>query len=99
MPKTIELPSQGCNVFYGDYIDNYQNNLRTRYYFNYDHLVEQSQSTYSRLPDGAYCLQEGDIYYKPETQVYFEWMAIIGALFLIFAALRLILYRFWRKIR
>lgn len=95
----IELPDQGCNVYYGTYIDNYNGNVRTRFYLNENQLIPSSTSSYTRLPDGVQCLDSStSIVYKPESHVYFEFMAIIGTLFILFSAVRLILYRFWRKI-
>lgn len=37
------------------------------------------------------------IVYRPETEVYFTFMAIIAAFFLFFMVYRLILHPFWRK--
>lgn len=95
----IELPPDGCNVFYGTYVDNYDRNIRTRYYFSENKLVKSTTSSYTRLPDGAVCLSRGDLIYKPETEVYFNVISIVFAIIIFVFAVRLILYPFWRKIR
>lgn len=95
----IELPVGGCSVYHGDYVDHYNNNVRTRYYFSGNRLVQSTRSSYTRIPDGATCLSQGDLIYKPETEVYFNVISIICAIFIFVFAVRLILYPFWRKIR
>lgn len=90
----ITLP-EGCNLYYGTYIDNYVNNTRSRYYFNNYELVLTNRSNYHDLPSGAVCF-EGTLYYKPEVSVYFQAisLAIVGvALALIF---NLIIKRCWQ---
>lgn len=67
----IALPSSGCNIYYGTYIDNYLNNTRIRYYINEGQLIESTRSTYSSIPSGYHCLTQGDLVYKPELQIYF----------------------------
>lgn len=93
----IKLPEQGCNVFYGTYIDNYYNSTRTRYYIVDGSLILSSRSNYSNTPTGAVCMSDTEIPYKPELEVYFTFMAIIAAFFLFFMAYRLIIHPFWRK--
>lgn len=95
----IELPSDGCNVFYGNYLDNYSHNTRTRYYFSENKLIRSSTASYTRIPDGVVCLEQGDLIYKPEIEVYFNVISVICAIAIFLFAIRLILYPFWRKIR
>lgn len=75
----IELPSTGCNIFYGSYIDNYSSDgrTRTRYYFNEGQLIQNntSQSNYNSIPSGATCITTGDLIYKPELEVYVPFLA------------------------
>lgn len=95
----IKLPENGCSVYYGTYIDNYYNSIRTRYYLNDGQLVRSSTASYSRLPDGAVCLSQGDLIYKPELEVYFNLFSILCAGLIFWFAYRLIIHPFWRKIR
>lgn len=75
----IELPSTGCNIFYGTYVDNYSSDgrTRTRYYLNEGKLVENntSYSQYNSIPSGATCLHTGDLVYKPEMELYVPFLA------------------------
>lgn len=55
---TNTLP-KGCNVFYGTYIDNYNGNTRTRYYFDsYGQLIPSVITTRSDRPTGSQCMTE-----------------------------------------
>lgn len=74
----VELPENGCNVYLGDYLDNYYNNVRTRYYFNNGKLVESSKNSYATSPSGYHCLtSEEKIYYKSELSIYFPFISFI----------------------
>lgn len=97
MSYAIELPSQGCNVYYGNYLDNYHNGHRSRYYLNDGKLVLSNTSSYSSLPSGVNCLSAGDLIYRPEIDVYFQSIALVFVFFLFFSAYRLIIHPFWRK--
>lgn len=94
----ITLPSDGCNVYSGTYIDNYYNHVRTRYYLNENQLIKSSTASYTNLPTGTVCM-DSNLVYKPEIEVYFNVISIISAIFIFVFAIRLILYPFWRKIR
>lgn len=73
----IELPTTGCNVFNGTYIDNYYNNTRTRYYFNDGQLIESSRQNYNIIPNGVTCLNSTQhIFYKPELEIYFGVLSL-----------------------
>lgn len=87
----IELPTTGCSIFYGSYIDHYTSNgyTRTRYYINEGKLVKNntSSSNYNSIPSGATCLQQGDLVYRPELEVYIPFLAsslFIFALILVY---------------
>lgn len=95
----IELPHSGCNVYYGTYIDNYHNNTRTRYYLNETKLIKSTTSTYSHMPDGYTCISQGDLVYKPETEIYFYVISIIFAIAIFLLAVRLFFFPFWRRVR
>lgn len=93
----IKLPEQGCNVFYGTYVDNYRNSVRTRYYIFDSQLIPSSTSSYSNLPNGSVCMGETELIYKPELEVYFTFMAIVAIFFIFWFAYKIILHPFWRK--
>lgn len=95
----IQIPSGGCSVYYGSYIDHYANNIRTRYYLNEDHLVASTSNSYTNLPTGSICLSEGELRYKPELNVWFTLAGIVCFLFILIAAIRMLIYPFWRRIR
>lgn len=77
----VELPSTGCNIinssttFY-----NYSEDGRTREnYIIYDgkaHLQASSYNQYGYTYTGK-CLTTGDLVYKPELQVYFQFFSVI----------------------
>lgn len=55
---TNTLPN-GCNVFYGTYIDNYNGTRRTRYYFDsYGQLIPSTITTNNNRPTGSQCMTE-----------------------------------------
>lgn len=93
----IPLPETGCNVYHGSYVDNYFNGKRTRFYLNDTQLVQSSKSDYSRVPDGVTCINTGDLIYKPELEVYFNLASFVLFPLLILFAIRLILFKWWRR--
>lgn len=97
--RTIEIPDGGCSVYYGSYLDHYVNGTRTRYYLNEDHLVSSTTSTYSRLPDGAVCLTQGELRYNPESEVYFSVISIAVFILVVLFSLRMLVIPFWRRLR
>lgn len=56
------LPDNGCNVFYGSYIDNYRNNTRTRYYLYDGQAIPSSTSTFTTMPNGYVCMTSEPVY-------------------------------------
>lgn len=75
----IELPSSGCNIYYGTYLDNYLNNTRTRYYINEGKLIKNNVTTssYNTTPSGAYCLTSADkLLYRPQDTIYFPIISL-----------------------
>lgn len=77
----VELPNQGCNIMQSvGYIDNYRNNVRTRYYIDNNRLVQVSTNSYTTQPTGYSCLTTGAITYKPEISVYFQVIAVIACI-------------------
>lgn len=74
----ITLPTTGCNISQSSgYIDNYTNGTRTRYVINENKLVPVYRSTYSSNPTGYTCLSTGDLVYKPELAIYFQFISFI----------------------
>lgn len=72
----ITLPD-GCNIFYGSYVDNYNGNTRTRYYLNDGELVQNSRQsyTYDPRPSGYSCISS--ITYHSEYGIYFQFISFI----------------------
>lgn len=98
MSFTYELPTDGCNVFYGTYIDNYSGNTRRRYYLNDGQLVLSSTSNSNSTPTGVHCMSADDkLIYKPEIDVYYNFLAIVAFLLIVFFAYRLVIHPFWRR--
>lgn len=89
----IELPSNGCNVYYGTYLENFYRGTRSRYYFNNDNLILNSTTTYTYEPTGVNCVSTGDITYKPEHQVYFPFLASIVVVFALVLIYKVIIKR------
>lgn len=75
----VEIPSGGCNIYYGTYVDHFTDSgrTRTRYYLSEGKLIESTASTsnYSQLPNYYHCLSSGELTYKPEVMVYFPFLA------------------------
>lgn len=90
----IELPS-GCNIFYGTYIDNYQGNVRTRYYIDHYRLVANTTSSNTTRPTGSVCMSE-KLLYKPEISIYFQLSAFAICVFVFVVIFKLILRRLWQ---
>lgn len=58
--ETLRVAPDGCNVYYGTYIDNYNNGIRSRYYYDsYGQLVLANRQTGNR-PSGAVCTSNTD---------------------------------------
>ena len=88
----IQIPSNGCSIYYGTYIDHYQGNVRTRYYLQNEKLVKNSSSSYNSMPSGYSCISQGDLTYKPELKIWFPFLSF--ALILVCAIL---LYKIFLK--
>lgn len=96
----VELPNTGCNILDGDsVVYNYSTDghTRTKYtiYEGVAQMSSTSTSSYGYTYSGT-CLVTGDLVYKPETEVYFTFIAgmMIGvALYIIY---KIILERFLR---
>lgn len=93
----IEIPSGGCFVAgSATSFTHYLNGQRTTYYLNENQLIRGSSTSSSNVPSGVYCLQQGDLVYKPELEIYYQFMSLIligAALVLIWD---LIIKNLWR---
>lgn len=89
----IQLPTGGCNIFYGNYIDHYLNNTRRRYYINNNKLILNSTSTYSSMPSGYNCISQGDIHYNPELAIEFPFLAFGLVVFALLMVYKVIIKR------
>lgn len=78
----IKLPTQGCNVYYGTYFDNYNGNVRRRYYFdnNGSYIQNSTQTTnYGNYDTSGYtCIT--DIGYRDDLVIFWEFIAFIVCL-------------------
>lgn len=76
------VPQTGCNVFYGNYFDNYNGNVRSRYYI-YDGQAVQSSSTtytYNTRPDGSICWNPATTIYNPLLQTALIFLIVAGVI-------------------
>lgn len=92
----IDLPANGCNVFYGTYIDNYYNNTRTRYYLHEGSLIKNTETSYSYsgIPSGAHCLTSDDtLSYRPQDTVYFQFLSLAMCVFVFVILYKIIIKR------
>lgn len=95
----IELPADGCNIITSSGFYNYNGTTRSTYVI-YDGVAHLSdvRTAYTQDITGT-CLKTGDLVYKPELEVYYTLASVLTASVIIYLAVRLILYKFWRRIR
>lgn len=56
-----EMPTGGCTVFYGNYLDNYASGVRRRYYSDsYGNWILNSQQN-GTVPSTAVCMNESEM--------------------------------------
>lgn len=89
--KIQGLPTTGCNVFYGTYMDNYQGNTRRRYYLNDGNLVLSQTTTNTSQPTGVNCITE--LNYKPEVNLYTSLLGCASATIIAYLAIKIIIGR------
>lgn len=91
----VQLPSTGCNILANDNtLYNYPNNNLRYTYTLYDgqlFLRESGSSTYGYNYTGT-CLSTGDVVYKPEYDVVFQFFSFFLVAFA-FILLYLILFK------
>ena len=89
----VELPN-GCNLYYGTYIDNYNGSVRRRYYLNEGRLHLVQTSTNSSQPSNTTCL-DSPIYYGTEYQAIYQFFAFCLCAFAGTVIWHLIIKRLW----
>nr|AXH73714.1 MAG: transmembrane and TPR repeat-containing protein [uncultured bacterium] len=90
----VGLPA-GCNVFYGDYIDNYNGSVRTRYYFGDDgSLIQSSRQSNSSRPTNSVCMS-GPYYWRPDIAVTYSFYSFCLIFFAIFIIYQLFIKKLW----
>lgn len=91
------LPTTGCNVFNGTYVDNYNGNVRTRYYIYDGTAVASTRTTNTSQPTGSICMTEIPEY-KPELQLYTGVGMAFVAFLIVYICCQIIIGRLiWRK--
>lgn len=80
------VPTEGCNVYYGSYFDNYFNGVRTRYYLYDGTAVASTTSTYNTLPNGSVCSNLSDLVPQPFTQSLITLLLVVGVISVILSA-------------
>ena len=93
----VELPTTGCNILIAsDSFYNYSADSRTRKrYYIYDgqaHLQATDTSSYGYTYTGT-CLSTGDLVYKPELTIYYQFISMVLCLTIGFLLYRVIIRR------
>ena len=68
---------EGCNVYYGSYIDNYNNGYLSRYYINEGKLVLSSVDTYAPTEQPQASLCATNLTYGSLHTPYYEFISLI----------------------
>lgn len=89
----VELPN-GCNLYYGNYIDNYNGSTRRRYYLNEGKLVLTTTSNNSRQPDNTTCISS-PLYYATEYQAIYQFEAFCLVAFAGIIIWNLLIKKLW----
>lgn len=98
----VDLPSTGCNILNSaTSLYNYSSDGRTRQnYVLLDGILYKTSESYNQYgyTYTGTCLQAGDLVYKPEIKIYFEFISL-AVLFAIFVVIfNLIIKRLrWRS--
>ena len=92
--RAIRTLPGGCNIYYGQYVDNYSGNVRTRYYVTqYNELVASTRVTSTTIPTGAVCITELPDSYNTDMGII--W-GTIGAAMAIWLAVKFVVGRIIR---
>lgn len=93
----IELPQNGCSILTSsNTVDHYLNNVRTRYYIYDGKLVKSTTSTNANLPLNSYCLQPGDLVYRPEVKIHFYFMSFCLVAFIGILLFNILIKNLWK---
>lgn len=84
----------GCNVFSGNYLDNYLNGIRTRYYIYDGQAVPSSTATYMNLPNGAICSDLSSLNPNPILQSILICLIVVGVISTIISAYMVVIKPF-----
>lgn len=79
-------PTDGCNVFYGNYFDNYNGNIRTRYYIYDGSAIKSSTSTFYNQPSDVECINFADVTPQPFLQAGLIISVIVGVIAVMLSA-------------
>lgn len=88
------LPTTGCNVFYGNYVDNYTSYLRTRYYIYDGYAIKSSTATYTTPPANVECINSDNLIYDPLSQTQIIIGIVIAVIALFVAAYKIVIEPF-----
>lgn len=99
----VQLPETGCNIITdSDAFVNYSPDSRTRTsYIIYEGVAKKQQSTYNQYGYSytGDCLVTGDLVYRPQDTIYFEVLAILMAILILFVPIYLFFFKWWRPMR
>lgn len=84
----------GCNVFSGNYFDNYLNGVRTRYYIYDGQAVPTSTATYVNLPNGSICADLTTLQPNPLLQTLLMFLIVVGVITTILSAYMVVIKPF-----
>lgn len=90
------LPTTGCNVFNGTYVDNYNGTTRSRYYIYEGQAILNNTATNTSRPTGSVCMSITPEY-KPELELYIQGMAMATAILTMGFAIWIILGRLLKR--
>lgn len=93
----VELPDTGCNILRSDSsFYNYSNDSRTRQtFYIYDGVAHKESESYSQYGYNytGTCLVTGDLVYKPEIEIYFQFLSFVVVIFAFIVIYRFIIRR------
>lgn len=90
----ITLPD-GCNLYYGNYFDNYNNGTRRRYYFDdAGNFIPVQTQSYNSIPANSVCYS-GVIQFKPELEIEFKFFSVCLILFAFMVLYQIFFKKLW----
>lgn len=88
------VPQTGCNVFNGNYFDNYTNGTRTRYYIYDGQAIATSTQSYQSIPQNSLCANLNDLEYDPLNQALLIAGIVVGVIAVIVSAYMVVIKPF-----